>query len=85
MLANSVGIIDSGYRGSIMGVFRYMMDENVDENGVLQDTYVLEKYERIVQLVHPSMFRIFVHLVNSPDELDKTDRGDGAFGSTGRI
>lgn len=67
-LANSVGIIDQGYRGEIMAA--------VD---VLQDTTV-EKYTRLFQLCHPTLQPMKVTIV---DELDVTERGEGGFGSTG--
>ena len=74
MLANSVGLIDSGYRGNIMAVFRYFPEEHEKLR------YKLEKYERLIQIVHPCTYRIFVELV---EELTNSERGNGGFGSTG--
>ena len=71
-LANSVGIIDAGYRGNIMGVFdcKYMM----------VDVHVFEK---IVQICSPSLCPIYVCLVNRVEDLSEdTIRGAGGFGST---
>jgi dUTP pyrophosphatase len=80
MLANSIGLIDSGYRGNLMGVF-VLDNEQLNELDV--SLYKLFKHERIIQIVHPCTYRVFVQLVDSIDELTNTERGDGGFGSTG--
>jgi len=81
LMANSVGIIDSSYRGNIMACFRYI-NENVPVKEYKKG-YKVEKYDRLVQIVHPSMFRIFVEMVNNEGDLSSTERGSGGFGSTG--
>jgi dUTP pyrophosphatase len=43
--------------------------------------YTLERGTRIVQLIAPTLEPFTVNFV---DELDKTERGDGGFGSTGK-
>ena len=74
MLGNHTGIIDSGYRGSLIGALRWLpMDDN---------DYVVEKHTRLLQICHPSLCRIFVKLVDE-SELSTTVRGVGGFGSTG--
>ena len=72
MLANQVGVIDSGYRGNIKGAFR-----NLDASS----EYVVEKHMRLLQICHPSLCRIRVYL---RDALTDTSRGEGGFGSTGK-
>jgi dUTP pyrophosphatase len=72
MLANHVGIIDSGYRGSIIAGFRMLSSGE----------YTVERYSRLVQICHPTLCPIFVILVGS-NELSSTERGAGGFGSTG--
>jgi dUTP pyrophosphatase len=72
MLANHVGIIDSGYRGNIKGAFR-----NLDANS----EYVVEKHTRLLQICHPSLCPIRVELC---DSISNTSRGGGGFGSTGK-
>jgi dUTP pyrophosphatase len=67
-LANSVGIIDSGYRGNIMAYFDVIKNDNV------------EVYQRLVQICAPDLGPFKVELV---DSLDETERGEGGFGSTG--
>ena len=73
MLANHVGIIDSGYRGNLMAAFR-----NLDSTD-----YTIEKNTRLVQITHPTLCPIFVNLVDE-SELSDTSRGDGGFGSSGK-
>lgn len=75
MLANHTGIIDSGYRGPIIGAFRYFQKD--------EQSYTVEKNTRLLQICHPSLCRIFVCLVDE-DKLSNTSRGDGGFGSTGK-
>jgi len=76
-LANSIGIIDSGYRGDLIGKFDCL-------NGVDND-YFVNQYSKLLQIVAPSMVPIYVMIVESESELgDETERGAGGFGSTGR-
>lgn len=69
-LANSVGVVDSGYRGEIIVALK---------NGGPRD-FEVRRGERIVQLlVMP--FAIFENV--EVEALDETERGQGGFGSTG--
>jgi len=70
-MANSVGIIDAGYRGNIMVA--------VDNTG--DQPYVIEKGQRLFQICGPTLESIEMKVV---DELSNTDRGNNGFGSTGR-
>tara|TARA_B110000971_G_C20019068_1_gene505393 strand:- start:1166 stop:1642 length:477 start_codon:yes stop_codon:yes gene_type:complete len=72
-LANSVGIIDSGYRGNLIGVF-----------DVKDNKFNVIKYTRLLQICSPTLDPINVELVSSLDELGITNRGSGGFGSTGK-
>jgi len=77
-LANSTGIIDSGYRGNLIGMFDLI---NVSPN----EEYVVDKYDRLLQICAPGLVPIVVEIVNTLDELgSQTERGSGGFGSTGR-
>ena len=69
-LLNSVGVIDSDYRGEIcVGVIKQTDPE-----------YTIEPFERIAQMViEPVELPEIVEVEN----LDDTDRGAGGFGSTG--
>jgi len=77
MLANHTGIIDSGYRGSLIGAFRWLKSSSSHDT-----QYVVERHTRLLQICHPSLCRIFVNLVDE-NELSTTVRGAGGFGSTG--
>jgi dUTP pyrophosphatase len=77
MLANHTGIIDSGYRGSLIGAFRWLRHSDDDSR-----QYIVEQNTRLVQICHPTLCPIYVVLVNE-DELSNTERGGGGFGSTG--
>lgn len=73
-MSNSVGIIDSGYRGPLIA-----MVDNVDNN----HTYTIHKYDRLFQICSPDLTPFdSVEIVHELPE--KTMRGDGGFGSTGR-
>lgn len=74
-LANSVGIIDAGYRGHLMGVFNSITDISSPQ---------VEKFDRIVQICAPGLVPIMAVIVGSITELgEETTRGEGGFGSTG--
>jgi len=73
-LANSVGIIDSGYRGNLMACFDVITNTNSPSS--------FDPFTSLIQLCAPSLIPIVVFIV---DELDEdTERGEGGFGSTGR-
>jgi len=93
-MANSVGVIDSGYRGEIMVTFNVKMDvllidelasvENLQElSNVMFDISCHNIYEvgdRIAQLViMPVPLAQYVEV----EELSETSRGDKGHGSTG--
>jgi len=75
-LANSVGIIDSGYRGEIMAVVDLANSSTIPFNIAFK--------ERYFQLCHPSLRPFRVEIVNNIDDLGLSERGSGGFGSTGR-
>jgi dUTPase len=81
MLANHVGVIDAGYRGSIIGAFRWLLPSYLTDSH--DETYVIAKDTRLVQLCHPSLCPIFVVLVDE-NTLTPSERGEGGFGSTGK-
>jgi dUTP pyrophosphatase len=70
-LANSVGIIDKGYRGYICAYFDVLKSD------------VLELYQRPVQLCANDLEFFNVVLVDNFDPFKNTLRGDNGFGSTG--
>ena len=69
-LANSVGVIDAGYRGELLFKYRFLKDEEVEAyNGG----------ERIGQIVVIPIADIFW---SETHELPETLRGDKGFGSS---
>ena len=73
-LANSIGIIDSDYRGRIFMPFRYIGKSSAEEEA----QKLLHK--RIGQLIVRKLEQCRIKIVKS---LDKTNRGTDGFGSTG--
>jgi dUTP pyrophosphatase len=71
ILSNSVGVIDSGYRGEIKARFRY------DGSG---STNAYASGERIAQLIIIPYPQIEFEEVQ---ELQDSERGTGGYGSTG--
>ena len=69
-MANSIGLIDGGYRGEIIA-----MCDNIKS-----EVYTAEKGQRLFQLVATDSSPIHFELV---EELEMTTRGTGGFGSTG--
>lgn len=65
------GVVDSGYRGEIMVVMINLGTED----------FKVEKSMRIAQMV---IQPVSTAVMEEVDELDPTERGSGAFGSTGR-
>lgn len=69
-LANSIGVIDSDYRGEIC----------VGLLNTSKEPFVVERGDRIAQMMFmPVLCANFIKC----DSLDETERGAGGFGSTG--
>jgi dUTP pyrophosphatase len=72
VLSNSVGVIDSGYRGELQATFK-------KENGLDSLTYkVGDRIAQIIIIPYPPIE------FDEVAELSDTERGDGGFGSTGK-
>ena len=69
-LSNSVGLIDTGYRGEILAAVDNIKDI----------PYKVSPGQRLVQLVAMDGSPIHFKIV---DQLSETSRGSGGFGSTG--
>jgi dUTP pyrophosphatase len=67
-LRNSVGVIDSGYRGEIMLKFSFLEDGNLYQMG--------DKVAQLIIMPYPQI------TFEEVDELSETERGEGGFGST---
>lgn len=71
LLSNSVGVIDSGYRGEIQSTFK-------KTNGITSVKYNIgDRGAQILILPYPK-----IEFVET-DNLTETERNDGGFGSTG--
>lgn len=70
-MSNSIGIIDSTYRGELI----FCVDNLSDSE------YQVEQGQRLCQIVLPSMET--PDQIQFVDELSETARGSGGFGSTG--
>ena len=69
-LANSIGIIDAGYRGNIIACV----------DNIKNYEFKIEKGSRLFQICGPTLEPIEIRVVN---ELSNSQRGSGGFGSTG--
>ena len=85
-LANSVGIIDSGYRGNLIGMFDCLSIANKGALCECEYDYIVKPFERLVQICAPNLCPIYVIMVDSEEELsEQTIRGGGGFGSTNSV
>ena len=80
-LSNSVGIIDSGYRGEIMAVVDNINAANNDMK--MSITQYMPPMSRMFQICSPTLEPFMVKIVDSEEKLGLTERGSGGFGSTG--
>jgi dUTP pyrophosphatase len=71
VLGNLVGLIDSDYQGQLM----------VSTWNRGQTEFVLQPMERLAQLVIVPVLQVGFKVV---DDFDRSDRGAGGFGSTGK-
>ena len=74
IIPNSVGVIDSDYRGELFLILFNPLNADV----------VVWHGERIAQLILSPTVRVEWQEVSSASELTKTERGGGGFGSTGK-
>lgn len=73
-LTNSVGVIDSGYRGEIMLCFKQR-----DFSSAANRPYDIgDRIGQIIIMPYPA-----IEFIES-EELEDSDRGEGGFGSTGK-
>ena len=83
-LSNSVGIMDSGYRGNVIACF-----DNIDySNQFNESSYDISMGSRLVQICPPNIsFPTVINIVTNDLDLDvpKSNnlRGTSGFGSTG--
>lgn len=70
-LANSVGVIDSGYRGEVSFRFRY------DDNNEDMEYNVGDRVGQLIVMPFPTVE------IEETSELAESERGTGGYGSTG--
>lgn len=87
VLANSVGLIDNGYRGTVKIRFKYIaqpQDFVLCDNGdfIVEVDYkrIYAQGDRIAQLVFSETLPV---KLKDDQRIDLTDRNTGGFGSTG--
>jgi dUTP pyrophosphatase len=73
-LPNAPGTIDSDYRGEVLVIVQNAGDV----------PFVIERGDRIAQLVIAPVVRAEFVEVGAAEDLGATDRGDGGFGHSGR-
>lgn len=71
-LSNAVGVIDSGFRGEVLAKFKPRVKFSREMYGCG------DRIAQIIILPYP-----YIEFEEA-DELNKTDRSDGGFGSTGK-
>lgn len=71
-IVNTPGLIDPGYRGEVCAILINLDPKNV---------FVIKKGDKICQLVIHKVEEVNLEIV---EDLDKTSRGEGGFGSTGK-
>jgi len=95
VLANSVGVIDSGYRGNIKVCFKYIMQpedmkivegksfRGKESKGIvtsIDPRRIYQKGDKVAQLIPCKHNELTIDYV---DSLNNSDRGHKGFGSTG--
>lgn len=92
ILANSVGIIDTDYRGELgvqlMNVKTFKRFEQLEQDGPFVETAIfvsnsIKRGDKIAQLELVSNCSARNYEVQYVTELSETKRGEGGFGSTG--
>ena len=83
ILTNSVGVIDSGYRGEIIFKYRptntyYDFAGRVRNNADLPSYDIGERIGQLIIIPYPEIE------FEEAKELAKSDRGQGGYGSTGK-
>lgn len=86
ILGNSVGVIDSGYRGEVILIFKKNMNVNKFENAIksrekfisLDEYEVGERVGQIIIMPYPKVTFIEVNALGT------SERGNGGFGSSGK-
>lgn len=87
LLSNSVGVLDSGYRGQIMVTFKKTnkMENQMIGNSIIIPFKDVENFYKVGERAAQLMIIPYPQIeFVEKDELSQTDRGDGGYGSTGK-
>jgi dUTP pyrophosphatase len=79
VLVNGVGVIDNDFRGEIKVALILLSGYKLRP-----PTYEIKKYDRVAQILFEKVENTNIELVDTYDELCKTERGVGGFGSSGK-
>lgn len=77
ILSNSLGVIDSGYKNEVKGIFHCIGHK---ENDFFRTNHIINKGDKIMQM---ELVKINDFVLEEVKELDKTNDRGGGFGSTG--
>lgn len=75
------GVIDSSYRGEIIVVLSFLVQDDRNEQG-FPNLYKVEKGQKICQIL---FLETPLFSIEEASELTNTDRGEKGFGSTGMV
>lgn len=78
ILSNSVGVIDTQYRGEVKGIFHCITHK---ENNFFGNNHIIHKGDKIMQM---EMVPIYDFELEQVETLTETERGADGFGSTGK-
>lgn len=82
ILANSVGVIDNGYRGELL--IQLLNISSTLTNGIVNfEKNKISRGDKIAQLEIVQAIPAGLFEIKIVDELSQTVRGEGGFGSTG--
>lgn len=73
-MVNGVGTVDSDYRGEL----------KIPMINLGSEAFKVKSGDRVAQIVFAKYESVVLEPVDSPEKLEKTKRGSGGFGHTGR-
>lgn len=82
LLTNSVGVIDSGYRGEV--TFKFRPHTEVALDGISISNFGTQAQYKVGERVGQIIIMPYPHIeFEEVEELGESDRGTGGYGSTG--
>lgn len=77
-LSNSVGVLDSGYRGEVCFKFKELINPDTQHANDFETYRVEDRIGQIIIMPYPQIE------FEEVEELSETERGIGGYGSTGK-